>query len=166
MLMPEHPVHDHALARAEGAPGEPDLEGIGRTLDQLGAWVRRATPPAEWSSVALSTIDRLARGGPLRVTHLVAAERISQPGMTGLIARLEAAGLVARRPDPSDGRATLITVTDAGVAYLERLRQGRAETIGSLVEQLSPAHRRALSQAVEAMAELVTLPVAKELSHA
>ena len=64
-------------------------------------------------------------------------------------------------PTRATGAATLITVTDAGVAYLERLRQGRAETIGSLVEQLSPAHRRALSQAVEAMAELVTLPVAK-----
>ena len=93
---------------------ETDLTG--QVLDRIGTWVRRVTPPAEWSSTALSSLDRLVRGGPLRVTDLSAAERISQPGMTGLVTRMETAGLVTRRPDPTDGRATLVFVTDAGLA--------------------------------------------------
>ena len=74
---------------------------MGQVLDRLGTWVRRVTPPAEWSSTALSSLDRLVRRGPLRITDLSAVERISQPGMTGLVARMETAGLVIRRPDPT-----------------------------------------------------------------
>ncbi len=146
--------------------GPTEAELVGLALDRLGTWVRRVTPPAEWSSIALSTIDRLVRNGPLRVTDLSAAERITQPGMTGLLARLEAAGLVVRRPDPTDGRATLVSVTQAGARYLIGLHRGRAESIASRVEHLSAAHRRALSRAVEALEALADLPRAEELSRA
>ena len=142
---------------------ETDLTG--QVLDRIGTWVRRVTPPAEWSSTALSSLDRLVRGGPLRVTDLSAAERISQPGMTGLVTRMETAGLVTRRPDPTDGRATLVFVTDAGLAYLRRLHRARAEAVASQVDQLSAGHRHAIERALEALQALADLPAAKELSR-
>ncbi len=37
---------------------------MGQVLDRLGTWVRRVTPPAEWSSTALSSLDRLVHGAP------------------------------------------------------------------------------------------------------
>ena len=150
----------HLGAEATGT----DLTG--QVLDRIGTWVRRVTPPAEWSSTALSSLDRLARNGPLRVTDLCAAERISQPGMTGLVTRMETAGLVTRRPDPTDGRATLVFVTDAGLAYLSRLHGARAQAVATRVEQLSPGHRRAIGRALEALQALADLPEAKEMSRA
>jgi DNA-binding MarR family transcriptional regulator len=155
-------MHEDDAGGSVAAAAYAEAELLGEALDRLGTWVRRVTPPAEWSSIALSSIDRLVRGGPLRITELCAAERISQPGMTGLVTRMETAGLVTRRPDPTDGRATLVSVTDAGATYLNRLHQARADAIASRVERLSPGHRRALSRAREALGTLADLTPARE----
>jgi DNA-binding MarR family transcriptional regulator len=59
---------------------------------------------------ALST----APGG-LRITELGEDVLLTQPGMSRLIARLEARGLVQRVDDPRDARACRIRLTPAGV---------------------------------------------------
>jgi DNA-binding MarR family transcriptional regulator len=51
----------------------------------------------------------------LRITELGADVLLTQPGMSRLIARLEARGLVERAEDPDDGRACRIRLTPAGV---------------------------------------------------
>ena len=90
-------------AAARSAPPDPAAE-ISLVLERLASWLRRATPAVEWNSVALSTLALLARRGPLRITGLVAAERITQPGMTSLVRRMAAVGLVAgRRNRPTVG---------------------------------------------------------------
>jgi DNA-binding MarR family transcriptional regulator len=48
----------------------------------------------------------------LRTGELATRARLSKQTMTQMIARLERDGLVKRRPDPGDGRATLIYLTD------------------------------------------------------
>src|SRR3954470_13311321 len=50
----------------------------------------------------------------LRITELRGDVLLSQPGISRLIARLEAAGLVERVDDADDGRACRIRLTDAG----------------------------------------------------
>ena len=50
----------------------------------------------------------------LRITELRSDVLLTQPGISRLIARLEAAGLVERLDDPDDGRACRIRLTDAG----------------------------------------------------
>jgi len=55
----------------------------------------------------------------VRITELRSDVLLTQPGISRLIARLEAAGLVARLDDPDDGRACRIRLTDAG-AHAQR----------------------------------------------
>jgi DNA-binding MarR family transcriptional regulator len=50
----------------------------------------------------------------LRITELGSDVLLTQPGMSRLIARLEAAGLVERLDDPDDARACRIRLTEAG----------------------------------------------------
>jgi DNA-binding MarR family transcriptional regulator len=50
--------------------------------------------------------------------------RYSQPGVSRLVQRMEAAGLVERRADPDDRRATLLVVTRLG-----RARHRRADAV-------------------------------------
>jgi DNA-binding MarR family transcriptional regulator len=128
-------------------------------LERLYGWLRLATPAVEWNSVALSTLGQLARRGPLRITDLVAAERITQPGMTSLVGRMAAAGLVDRQADPSDGRATLVCLTPAGVAYVEQIHQRRAEVIARHVRGLPPAQLQSLVGALDALASLADQPI-------
>jgi DNA-binding MarR family transcriptional regulator len=63
----------------------------------------------------------------LRITELCGDVLLTQPGISRLITRLEAAGLVERLDDPDDGRACRIRLTEAG-AHAQRgvgLRHGR-----------------------------------------
>jgi DNA-binding MarR family transcriptional regulator len=62
----------------------------------------------------------------LRITELSADALLTQGGISRLVARLEAAGLLERVADPDDGRASRIRLTEAGVAAQRRvgLRHG------------------------------------------
>jgi len=63
----------------------------------------------------------------LRMSDLLDDVLLTQAGMSRLIARLEAAGLVERVDDPDDGRASRIRLTEAGADTQRRvgLRHGR-----------------------------------------
>lgn len=49
-----------------------------------------------------------------RLTELAAQARMTLPAMSELVDDLQRIGIVERRPDPSDGRAKLICLTEAG----------------------------------------------------
>lgn len=75
---------------------------------------------------ALSLLDE---HGPSGVTALAAADRCSQPTMTATIRTLREQGLVDRRPHPTDGRAQVVALTEAGRAELARIRHANAELV-------------------------------------
>ncbi|ALJ18874.1 MarR family winged helix-turn-helix transcriptional regulator [Microbacterium sp. No. 7] len=79
---------------------------------------RRAARRAEGerSSAQYRILGALAYLGETRLSDLAAYEQISQAGVAKVFVVLEAEGLVERRPDPSDGRAQLARITDAGIA--------------------------------------------------
>ncbi len=56
------------------------------------------------------------RSGALPMAKAGARLQVHPTSITNAAARLEAAGLVVRRPHPSDGRAVLVEITDAGRA--------------------------------------------------
>ena len=57
----------------------------------------------------------------LRITELGDDVLLTQPGMSRLVGRLEARGLVRRVDDPEDGRASRIRLTDAGASLQRRV---------------------------------------------
>ncbi len=58
-----------------------------------------------------------------RLTDLAAWAGMGLPAMAELVDEMEGHGLLVRRPDPSDGRAKLVTLTPAG---WDAIRTGRA----------------------------------------
>ncbi len=74
--------------------------------------------PLAWYDVLVQLVE--ARGGRLRMTDLASQLLISRSGLTRLIDRMTAEGLVSREPAPDDGRGFFAVVTEAGV---ERLRK-------------------------------------------
>lgn len=106
----------------------------------------------------LSVLDTLASGaGPLRLTDLAKTEQISQPGLTQLVTRLERAGLVERRPDPSDRRAVRVHLTAAGRRIGRSRTADRTRHLTPLIAQLTPAQRRAIADALPALTRLAEL---------
>ena len=100
----------------------------------------------------LSTIEDQ---GAARISDLAALDHCSQPTMTTQVRRLEDAGLVTRALDPADGRAVLISITDAGIAALARVRTDRGAAIDPFLERLDDADRRTLADAIRVMRRLL-----------
>lgn len=71
-------------------------------------------PSAQWRTLRL-----LREHGPQRVGDLAAMSRVTQPGMTRLVGQLADAGLVRRRSDELDARASVVEATPAGEEALD-----------------------------------------------
>ena len=65
----------------------------------------------------------------LRITELGEDVLLTQPGMSRLVARLEARGLVRRVDDPEDARACRIRLTPAGAATQRRIGRPHARHV-------------------------------------
>jgi DNA-binding MarR family transcriptional regulator len=125
--------------------GESAHECIGRLLDDATDLTARfLSDRAELSASAAYAIHRVSREGPIRLTALAAKEGVSQPSMTQLMQRLARADLVARVPDPEDGRACLIGITEQGQALLDNRRRTRRDRLHELLATLTPEEQRAL----------------------
>jgi DNA-binding MarR family transcriptional regulator len=104
------------------------------------------------------TLGTLDREGPARVTALAAAASIRQPAMTELVQRLHRQNLVTRVDDPGDGRAALVTITDAGRALLDDERRDRRERLAELLVTLPADDEITLTLAMH-----VALPIIRRL---
>jgi DNA-binding MarR family transcriptional regulator len=71
--------------------------------------------------------------------------------MTRTVQRLERAGFIRRRPDPNDGRATLVESTPAGMALRGRIEQLWAELEADTVGDMPAAQRRLLLRGLQGL---------------
>ena len=74
--------------------------------------------PLTWYDVLLALVEAPERR--LRLHELARRVVLSRSGLTRLVDRLEAAGLLRREPDPTDGRGAYAVLTDEGRAALRR----------------------------------------------
>jgi DNA-binding MarR family transcriptional regulator len=144
---------------------QPDLAPLARSLRELVMSLVRDAPRGTLSRTAAGTLSVLDRSGPQRITTLAEREAITQPAMTGLLQRMESAGLVERRDDPADGRAFLIGITDAGHEALQARRQQQDAALAAKLARLSPEDLSALNAAVEALTHLAQISESDDLVH-
>jgi DNA-binding MarR family transcriptional regulator len=97
---------------------------------------------------ALATIER---HGPLSPSELADREHIKRPTATRIVGHLEEARLIARLRDPSDGRASILTITGDGRSLLRRLRERKTAYISKRLGAMSAEDRRTLERAAELM---------------
>lgn len=109
------------------------------------------------SLISVRVLANLRHGGALRVGELAARESVSQPTMTGIVNRLAADGLVERRSDASDGRASVIALTEGGIAELERSRAASAESVRPALATLKAEELRTLERAATLLGELADI---------
>ena len=74
-------------------------------------------------------LGALMRGGPMRVSALAAGLGLDVSTTSRHVSRLEADGLIARTPDPSDQRATKLALTAAGAERMDAHLRHRAEVL-------------------------------------
>jgi DNA-binding MarR family transcriptional regulator len=95
---------------------------------------------AQWA-----VLSRIARSEGLRQVDLAGEMEMEPISVGRLIDKLEAAGLVERRPDPADRRAYRLYLLPAGVPVLEEVRTIALGVIAPALGHLSESEIEALA---------------------
>ena len=124
---------------------------IRRALTDVTRRMRSLRPDHAISGSKLSLLGRLVRADrPMTATELAALERLQPQSLTRIIADLEAASLIERRPRDNDRRQLDIAITPAGVEVIRAHAHARNMWLADAMEKrLTPAERAILVLAAE-----------------
>jgi DNA-binding MarR family transcriptional regulator len=89
------------------------------------------------------------------IRELAALERMSVPGMSKFISRLEEAGLVQRAAVEGDQRRVGLTLTAAGQRVLRSVKSKRTAWLSARLRDLDPEELEAIDAAIEPLAHLL-----------
>jgi DNA-binding MarR family transcriptional regulator len=135
-----------------------DRHHLGQLLGQLtrvfqtDLFARLVAAGLEDARVPHTHVTAYIQAEGSRLTELAARARMTLPAMSELVDDLQRLGIVERRPDPTDGRAKLICLTDAGWAAMRLGRQAIADIEASYAEILG---RERFEQTVRALDDLL-----------
>lgn len=96
-----------------------------RARAQSGEMAREVHPELEPAAYGLFV--RLDEVGPQRATELSGYFGVGKATMSRQLRALEVLGLVVRDPDPADGRASLVRLTEEGRDRFRHVRDARRE---------------------------------------
>jgi DNA-binding MarR family transcriptional regulator len=96
-----------------------------RARASSGEMARQVHPGLE--AAAYGLLVRLEDAGAQRATDLAAYFGVGKATMSRQLRALEEVGLVGREPDPADGRASLVRLTEEGMERFRRVRIARRE---------------------------------------
>ena len=105
----------------------------------------------------ISALTTVERHGELRLGELARLEQIGKSTMTRLVSKLEAAGYLHRWVEPTDGRVSLVKVTDHGADVLRAARARQQAYLLRQFEALDPADQTALLASVTALDKLLAV---------
>ena len=120
------------------------------------------------SMARTKVLRRLHEQGPTRQNVLAAEFGLSPHSITDIVDGLERLGLAERRPDPTDRRAKLVAITDAGEAGLDVANATRERLLTQIFGALSEADRvtflRLLERLDEAARRLISAPATPDVA--
>ncbi|HEU5426293.1 MAG TPA: MarR family transcriptional regulator [Actinocrinis sp.] len=115
--------------------------------------IRRRSAPSydrfgltEAQARALRVISRYERP---RMADLAQALEVVPRSITSMVDTLESAGFVAREPDPTDRRATIVVLTSAGIEVLRQVGRMKTEAAEQLFAKLSESEQGELRRLLE-----------------
>jgi DNA-binding MarR family transcriptional regulator len=136
----------------------PTVESVARTdaglasqlrvsLMRLARRLRNERDPENQLGVgAISVLGVLLRHGEQTVGQLAAHERVQPPSMTRTVNCLVDDGYAVRRPSETDGRSTLVDISEKGRQILLADRRRREAWLARQLKDLTPEERDLLRQ--------------------
>lgn len=116
-----------------------EIHSLGVTGGQVGLLVQIKTRPG------------------IGMRELASVERMSVPGMSKYVTRLEEAGLVQRAPVEGDQRRVGLSLTPAGHKVLRSVKSKRTAWLAARLRRLDPEQLEAIDAAIEPLAYLLDL---------
>jgi DNA-binding MarR family transcriptional regulator len=123
------------------------ISRLARAVRQHGA---AGLTPSQVS--ALATIEEFE---PIRMSDLAGYELIGAPVATRVVSSLQELGLVRKAHGSTDGRVSLIELSEAGHETLNELWSERAAGLTARIERLQPEQVAVLTAALPVLETLV-----------
>ena len=124
-------------------------------LLQLNRQLRREIHSLGVTGGQVSLLVQIKCHSGIGIRELAALERMSVPGMSKFVSRLEEAGLVQRAPVEGDQRRVGLTLTPAGQKVLRSVKSKRTAWLASRLRDLDPDELEAIGAAIEPLAHLL-----------
>ena len=124
-------------------------------LLQLNRQLRREIHSLGVTGGQVSLLVQIKYRPGIGIRELAALERMSVPGMSKFISRLEEAGLVQRAAVEGDQRRVGLTLTPAGQKVLRSVKSKRTAWLAARLRDLDPEELEAIDAAIEPLALLL-----------
>ena len=125
-------------------------------LGKLKRRLREQAHVGDLTPSQVSVLLRLEKEGPATASSLARAEGMRPQSIGPVIAALEAAGFVSGAPDPTDGRQTILSLTDACRKWAQEGRAARQDWLCRTIQKrFSPQEQKGLTAAVDLLKRLV-----------
>jgi DNA-binding MarR family transcriptional regulator len=127
------------------------------TIHRLVKLLRRETRnDAQLSLTERATLGLLYNEGQLAPSDIARAEKVTTQSMSQVINHLDELKYIERTPSDDDKRKVLLSLTPAGRAYVEQVRQDKQEWLArALHEKVSPAEQEVLANALQILMKLI-----------
>jgi len=129
---------------------------LSRLSRLIGGELRRTFSAHGLDPASFDVLATLRRSGPphtLTPAELMRSAMVTSGAITQRLDRLESDSLVQRTPSDSDRRVVHITLTDEGLALIDRALPDHVATEDRLLAALSTAQRDALADALRNLLE-------------
>lgn len=93
------------------------------------------------SSGQLPVYFALGNGESLSQKALTRAAAIEQPTMAATLSRMERDGLIERKPDPTDKRSALISLTPSAMNKMQAVREAITSVNSAAAARITPEQR-------------------------
>jgi DNA-binding MarR family transcriptional regulator len=109
-----------------------------------GRWITACTPEASVSYSRMRLLRVLQQEGDRTMTQLAVSLNVAQRRITSLVLGLAEDAFVERRPNPGDGRSSVISLTERGREHLRLTWQQFQADIAAVFEDLDEEEQRRL----------------------
>lgn len=129
------------------------VESFWRVARLLRHRSRDSVAPWDVNPSGARALAVLQRHGVMRLSELSEHLRIAARSATEVVDALQERGLIERRSDPNDRRATLVALTEHGVEVGDAIQAARAEDAQRLFAVLSDRDRARLADILRTLAD-------------
>lgn len=125
-------------------------------IGRLSRRLRTEAGTQDLTSTQLEVLRRLLQEGPATTSELAREAQMRPQSMSATIAALEREGLVDRSPDPSDGRAIVVSMSEHGTRAIAQSRAAKQGWLTrAMAERLTDAEQAQLTASVAILAKLL-----------
>jgi DNA-binding MarR family transcriptional regulator len=154
-----HSDTDSVTPTPPPSPGGAVPPGLERALTQVARIMLRLEVPAHVLAEGES-IDRagywllvsVSEQAPLRLSDLAGSVELDLSTVSRQMRDLVDAGLITKVPDPQDGRASLLSLSERGTAVLDAVSVARLEILAEALAEWTDDERTALASGLHRLA--------------